>query len=103
MNSNRVDPEDIKDDSSSSGDNSSDSSDEVSENGTRKEHIPKCCLCIKMNRAPCLIVVVAILEIFYLFYNTGFGIIFYSVGRSTQIGVTADGQLAAGATANKYN
>ena len=56
-----------------------------------------------MGRAPTLLLVMATLEIFYLLYNTLWGLIFFSVARASQTGVSANGQLEAGATATKYN
>ena len=56
-----------------------------------------------MGRAPTLLMVMAFLEIFYLLYNTLWGLIFFSLARAGQTGVSANGQLEAGATATTYN
>jgi len=44
-----------------------------------------------MSRGPTILILLALIETFYLLYNTAFGLIFYSVGKANQTGVGANG------------
>jgi hypothetical protein len=56
----------------------------------------KCCMCVPVQKIVTALLVVAILESFYILYNIMFSFIYYSVGKSQEVTVGADGQLVTG-------